>query len=211
MTKNIISKTEGLNRNFSNFEETDMEENMEILDIVDESGVPTGERVERARAHEEGIRHRTSHVWIVRRKEGRLQVLLQKRSEEKDSYPGCYDISSAGHIPAGVDFVPSAIRELREELGCQAQPEELLCCGQRRFEFHQVFHGKPFHDNQVSNIYVLWLDREPEDFCLQREEVSEVRWFDFADCLEKVKTNRIPHCIFTEELEMVYACAADVS
>ena len=83
---------------------------MEWLDIVDENGVPTGQVVSRQEAHRLGLRHRTSHVWIVRRREGNLQVLLQKRSEEKDSYPGCYDISSAGHIPAGADFVPSALR-----------------------------------------------------------------------------------------------------
>ena len=88
---------------------------MEWLDIVDENGVPTGQVVSRQEAHRLGLRHRTSHVWIVRRREGNLQVLLQKRSEEKDSYPGCYDISSAGHIPAGADFVPSALRELKED------------------------------------------------------------------------------------------------
>ena len=33
-------------------------EPLELLDIVDEQGVPTGETVTRARAHEEGIRHR---------------------------------------------------------------------------------------------------------------------------------------------------------
>ena len=88
----------------------------EMLDIVDENGVPTGQSVPRTTAHAEGLRHRTSHVWIVRRKNGRVQVLLQMRCAAKDSYPGCYDISSAGHIPAGAEFVGSALRELREEL-----------------------------------------------------------------------------------------------
>ena len=58
---------------------------MEMLDIVDENGVPTGETVEREKAHTLGIRHRTSHVWIARIKDGKLQVLLQKRSDQKDS------------------------------------------------------------------------------------------------------------------------------
>lgn len=176
---------------------------MEILDVVDERGIPTGEQTERGKAHALGIRHRTSHVWIVRRKNKRLQILLQKRSDNKDSYPGCYDISSAGHIPAGVDFIPSAIRELKEELGYEARAEELILCGQRHFEFQREFHGKPFHDNQVSNVYALWLDREPEVFILQKEEVAEVRWFDLQECMEKVENNEIPNCIFTEELEMV--------
>lgn len=176
---------------------------MEILDVVDERGIPTGEQTEREKAHALGIRHRTSHVWIVRRKNERLQILLQKRSDNKDSYPGCYDISSAGHIPAGVDFIPSAIRELKEELGYEARAEELILCGQRHFEFQKEFHGKPFYDNQVSNVYALWLDLELEDFILQKEEVSEVRWFDLQECMEKVENNEIPNCIFTEELEMV--------
>lgn len=176
---------------------------MEWLDVVDEAGIPTGEIVEREKAHAEGIRHRTSHVWILRMAGSRLQILLQKRSDEKDSYPGCYDISSAGHIPAGVDFIPSALRELKEELGCSVQAEQLIYCGQRRFTFRQIFHGKDFFDNQVSNVYALWLDREPGEFALQKEEVSQVKWFDFEDCVEKVRENQIPHCIFPEELEMV--------
>ena len=74
---------------------------MEYLDIVDENGMPTGEIVFRDTAHKEGLRHRTAHVWVVRKTEKGYDVLLQKRSMEKESFPGLYDTSSAGHIPAG--------------------------------------------------------------------------------------------------------------
>ena len=50
------------------------------------------------------------------------------------------------------DFISSALRELKEELGYDAKPEQLIYCGQRQFEFQQTFHGKLFHDNQVSNV-----------------------------------------------------------
>jgi len=176
---------------------------MEILDIVDDDGYPTGATVEREKAHREGILHRTSHVWILRKKNHRIQILLQKRSENKDSYPGCYDISSAGHIPSGVDFKPSALRELKEELGYEAREEDLIDCGIRRFHFQAIFHGRLFLDNQVSRIYVLWLDLEPEQFVLQNDEVSEVKWFDFEECLKMVVENSFQHCIYIEELEMI--------
>ena len=55
----------------------------EILDIVDENGEPTGETVEREFAHADGIRHRTSHVWLARERNGRVEILLQKRAENK--------------------------------------------------------------------------------------------------------------------------------
>ena len=57
---------------------------MEILDICDELGNPTGKTVEREIAHQQGILHRTAHVWILRKKENKIQILLQKRSEQKD-------------------------------------------------------------------------------------------------------------------------------
>ncbi len=176
---------------------------MELLDIVDEKGSPTGQTVEREKAHREGIRHRSSHVWLFRRRAGRVEVLLQKRSSGKDSFPGCYDISSAGHIPAGVDYKSSAVRELREELGVEAEESKLQYCGTRYIYYEEAFYGKLFIDNQVSNVYLLWLDREPGDFVLQEEEVEKVEWFDFKECVELVRQNRIPHCIMMEELEML--------
>ena len=74
---------------------------MEFFDIVDEKGIPTGETIERTQAHKKGVRHRTAHIWIVREQNGKAQLLLQKRSAEKDSFPGRFDTSSAGHIRRG--------------------------------------------------------------------------------------------------------------
>ncbi len=177
----------------------------EWLDIVDETGNPTGQVIDRMTAHAHGVRHRTSHVWILRhnRNTKRVEVLLQLRSKTKDSYPGCYDISSAGHIPAGTDYIPSALRELQEELGVDAEPEELHCCGQRKIHYEQIFHGKQFIDEQISNVYILWLDREESEFRLQTEEVEAVKWMDFEECCKAVSDHEIPHCIRMEELDMV--------
>ena len=54
---------------------------MEYLDIVDEYGEPTGQIVERSYAHEQGILHRTSHVWIFRKKGETLVVYLNSSSK----------------------------------------------------------------------------------------------------------------------------------
>ena len=173
----------------------------EYLDVIDDNGNLTGETVAREVAHRDGIRHRTSHLWLLRKKDGALQILLQKRSADKPSFPNCYDISSAGHIPAGGEFASSALRELKEELGVEVQAEDLVYCGQRKFHFEEIFHGERFKDNQISNVYLLWMDREAEEFQVQKEELSEVRWFEFEECIEDVKNGTIPNCIYTEELE----------
>lgn len=176
---------------------------MEYLDIVDENGEPTGKTVEREDAHRQGIRHRTSHVWLFRTNNGRAQVLLQKRSLNKDSYPGCLDISSAGHIPAGDGYAESALRELKEELGVNAVTEELVFCGTRRFEFREMFNGREFWENQVSNVYALRRDMEESDFTVQSSEVDSVRWMDWDECVDMVKNSTEANCIRPEELEMI--------
>ncbi len=176
---------------------------MEFLDVSDENGNPTGKTVERTAAHEHGILHRTSHVWVLRKRGGTVQVLLQKRCEAKDSHPGCFDISSAGHIPAGSDFVSSALRELKEELGICARADELIFCGRRRFFYKKEFHGHVFKDNQISNVYALWRDVEITDISFQRSEISLVCWMDFDKFEQSVLNNHIPHCIAEEEIEML--------
>ena len=179
----------------------------EYLDVVDGNGMPTGETVERSIAHREGFPHRTSHLWLVRKRDGRIQVLLQKRAMTK-SFPGCYDISSAGHIPAGQDYYPSAIRELKEELGLTAKESELIPCGDMKIVWDDVFFGIPYHDRQYTKVLLLWADIEEDQLTLQKEEVDGVLWIDLQDCMDRVAAGTIQNCISPEELKLVQAAAA---
>jgi isopentenyldiphosphate isomerase len=181
---------------------------MEYLDIVDENGEPTGQVIDRATAHREAIRHRTSHVWIVRKREhpggeGHIEVLLQKRSVDKDSFPGEWDISSAGHIPAGEGFRESALRELYEELGVKTEEEALLEVGIRRINTDDVFYGQIFRDRQVSKVFLLSLDQEAERFRIQTSELSKVQWFDLDQLIEETEAGLMGSCLVPEELRMV--------
>ena len=179
----------------------------EYLDVVDGNGMPTGETVERSIAHREGFPHRTSHLWLVRKRDGRIQVLLQKRAMTK-SFPGCYDISSAGHIPAGQDYYPSAIRELKEELGPTAKESELIPCGDMKIVWDDVFFGIPYHDRQYTKVLLLWADIEEDQLTLQKEEVDGVLWIDLQECMDRVAAGTIQNCISPEELKLVQAAAA---
>ena len=148
---------------------------MEYLDIVDEQGQPTGEIVSRTLAHTEGIRHRTAHIWIVRRENEHFQVLMQKRAMSKDSFPGKYDTSSAGHIQAGDEPLASGLRELAEELGIHAKPEDLEFAGCIHGNFAEEFHGKIFRDNEIAFVYIYQQPVDIETLVLQKEEVESVR------------------------------------
>lgn len=176
---------------------------MEYFDICDEQGLPTGKTVERSVAHREGICHRTAHVWVVRQVEGRWQVLLQKRSMNKDSFPGRFDTSSAGHIPAGSEPGESALRELQEELGISAGPEDLRFIGQFRILYQAEFHGAVFKDNEIANVFVYQKEVDIADLTLQQEEVECVEWFDLEDTFESVMAHDRKFCVPREGMKML--------
>lgn len=181
-------------------------EPMELFDVRDEDGRPSGIVQERGVVHREGLLHSTVHIWIVRRKEsGGYEVLLQKRSAQKDSNPGCYDISSAGHVEAGKDYLESALREMKEELGIDALSEDLQEVGFHRGSFEAVFHGKPFRDEELSMVYLYRKEVSISELTLQESEVESVRWMDYEECRRNIENGTLENCIYLDEFDMVGA------
>lgn len=74
---------------------------------IDESDQALGE-VSLAKAHQEGLLHRISVVYLTN---DINQVLIQKRTD------GRLDHSAAGHVDVGESYLEAAKRELEEELG----------------------------------------------------------------------------------------------
>jgi len=93
----------------------------EIFDVVDDCDRVIGQAT-RKEVHARRLLHRATHVLVFDRAG---KVFLQKRSMLKDTAPGCWDSSCSGHLDSGEDYVTAAIRELEEEIGVVARPEQL--------------------------------------------------------------------------------------
>ena len=161
---------------------------MEIFDVIDKDGNPTGETVTREQAHTEGIPHRTAHIWILRK---------------KDSFPGMFDTSSAGQIQAGDEPLESALRELEEELGIHATPEQLHFAGTFPISFAKEFHGKMFRDEELAFVYIYDQPVDITELILQKEEVEAVEWFDLEKTYEECKYCRDTFCVPSGGFEVV--------
>ncbi|KAB2077162.1 hypothetical protein ERO13_A06G076350v2 [Gossypium hirsutum] len=78
-------------------------EQVEYLDVLTKIGKKIDKKIggskPRGDVHRDGDYHKAVHVWIFT--ESTQELLLQKRADCKDSWPGLWDISSAGHISAG--------------------------------------------------------------------------------------------------------------
>ena len=177
---------------------------MEYFDILNEDGSKTGKIKERSLVHRDGDLHKTVHIWILRNNnKGTFDLLLQKRSKNKDSFPSCYDISSAGHVLAGDDYKESAIRELFEELGIKAKDNELKFIGFHKGKVETEFYGKKFKNHELSAVYLFMEKVKINKLILQKEEVESVKWIEINELIKGIKENKIKNCLFIDELNMI--------
>ena len=86
---------------------------MELIDVLDENGIKTGEVLPRDEVHKKGLWHRAIVVAIVNENN---EILVQQRALDKEKNAGMWDISAAGHISSGQDSLMAAAREISEEV-----------------------------------------------------------------------------------------------
>lgn len=70
----------------------------EYLDVLDADGNKTGIEKPRSLVHRDGDWHRVAHIWVINDKN---EILLQRRSHEKDHNPDMLDLSCGGHLSGG--------------------------------------------------------------------------------------------------------------
>lgn len=145
---------------------------MELVDIVDENDVVL-RTVSRAEMRRERLRHRAVFILV---RDSRGNVLIHRRSEAKDLWPGWWDVAVGGVVAAGEDYDEAACRELREEVGIRAEPT-------------RVSSGA-YDDPDVSLIarcYVVCHDGEvkPED-----GEVAEFLWVGPEELRDRLASAR---------------------
>jgi isopentenyldiphosphate isomerase len=149
----------------------------EYFDIVNGWDQVMG-RATRQEAHRLGLKHRAVHVLVFNR---RGEVFLQKRSQQKDRFPGAWDSSASGHVDSGEDYDSAARRELGEELGLTVaggpmRQLKITACAQTDQEFVWVYRCEaegPFTlpPDEIERgewfaplIVTRWITKRPGDF-----------------------------------------------
>ena len=153
----------------------------DLFELLNEDGTPTGITKKRALVHRDGDLHGASHIFVTRLHNGCIQVLLQKRSADKDSFPGWLDTSSAGHLDPGETFDEGAQRELAEELGLTGVAPRFLF--KQHQEYQKDFYGETFHDREINHVYMVELDQPEEAFQIEACELQSVHWMDASEIL----------------------------
>ena len=135
----------------------------EMLDIIDENNNVIG-RETRERCFNEGLLHRAIHILILNSKG---QVLLQKRSMKKKTFPGFWTSSVSGHVESGKSYEEGAIREMKEEIRAKTNLEKV--CDFFIEEKYGILIDK--------EIIRLFSGKYDGPFSIDKNELDEVRFF----------------------------------
>lgn len=163
---------------------------MELIDVLDENGVFTGEVLPRDEVHKKGLWHRAIVVAIINENN---QILLQKRSLTKEKNAGMWDISVAGHISSGQDALSAAAREINEEvsvlLGYRTEIKDFryMYCFRKEQEFSENFIERQFYDFFV--LRTTGIDDKTLHF--QTEEVQAVKFVDLTEIQRMTQNHEI--------------------
>ncbi|MEE4407469.1 MULTISPECIES: NUDIX hydrolase YfcD [unclassified Serratia (in: enterobacteria)] len=131
----------------------------EWVDIVNEQNEVIAQS-SRQQMRAQRLRHRATYIVVH---DGMGKILVQRRTDIKDFYPGWLDATAGGVVQSGENVLDSARREAEEELGIAGVP----------FAEHGLFY---FEEEQCRVWGALFSCVSHGPFALQEEEVVEVSW-----------------------------------
>jgi 8-oxo-dGTP diphosphatase len=136
---------------------------LELWDILDENGSPTGRVVERGKPMNQDEYHLVVDIWI-RNQSG--EYLISKRTPNKHM-PNMWE-TTGGSAIVGDNSLQAALREVSEELGVSLPPAKGKC----------LFRLKRQH-RDFPDFVDVWLfehDMDITQVVYQPDEVCDAKW-----------------------------------
>ncbi len=140
----------------------------ELFDIVDENDNIIGQ-AQREECHIKHLIHR-SVMFFIFNEEGK--VLVTKRTQSKDFFPGYWSIVLGGHVQSGETYEGAVVREAKEEVGLELRPF-----------FLQSFKKRIPEEKENVKVYGVVVK---EDIDLNEEELEKGEFLDMDELEERL-------------------------
>ena len=139
-------------------------------------------------------------VWIIN--PHTKQVLMQKRSKNKENDSNMIDVSASGHVKSNETPLQAILRETSEEIG--VKPEELITTLKEIMTVEEDFSKLGRKGRYFIHEYVAYLEHPLSYYKRQEDEVEELFFMKYEEVKQKVRNRdkniRIPYNKETNEL-----------
>ena len=114
---------------------------------------------------------------------------MQQRVKDKETNPGKWDVSVAGHVSAGQTSIEAAIREVKEEIGIDLEEKDL--------EYMLTYQigrkvKENFYANHIFDFYMVKTDViDVSKIKLQESEVEQVKLCNLEEVQNMLSKNMV--------------------
>lgn len=147
----------------------------ELFFHVDENDQVIGS-ITRGEAHADpNLIHRAVDILLSNDQD---EILMQKRSENKDVRPGHWTVSASGHVTYPETYEEAAEKELQEELGLNLPLQKI-----------STYLINLNNETEFVTLFIGNYNQTPTNF--DQIEVAELRWVPLAKLAEFCENNPI--------------------
>ena len=155
----------------------------ESLTFYNEQNEPIG-IVNREEGINRGLLLEGVQLWIINPETN--QVLMQRRSRNKQNNPNKIDVSVSAHVDPDETATQAMLREAREEIGLT--DSEYLYNNMQKFAENKINltdYGR--QGRYIMHFYLAFLDNSLESYTKQDSEVEELFFMDYEEVKQRVR------------------------
>lgn len=152
----------------------------EFIILVDPKDNKIG-TCEKILTHQHAMLHRAFSVFVYRRKNRQIQILLQRRNVNKYHAGGLWTNTCCGHPHLGEKIKNSAQKRLGEEMGISVNLKEIGV-----FHYVAVFDNG-LYENELDHVFIGQYD--DEEIPYDPDEVDTYKWISVADLKKDLSKN----------------------
>lgn len=159
---------------------------METWDLYTKYREKTGKEHVRGKQIPDGYYHLVVHVWIRNRKG---EYLISQRAANRPTFPLMWECVG-GSVLKGESSIEGAIREVKEEVGLDLNPED----GVKIFsKIREVIDGKQFQD--IMDVWLFEYDGELHLMEATTDEVADCRWMSVDEIKKLYDDGKLVHTL----------------
>lgn len=145
--------------------------------LVDEQDLEIG-TADIYEAHQgKGLKHRALSVILYRKKNGKIELLHQKRAEAKPVFKMLWSNTCCTNMRPGDEYLPRAASRLEEEIGIKIGREQLRIL--YAFSYEAPDPAQPgWCENELDTVIVGEWDGEVK---INPEEAADYKWIERDD------------------------------